>query len=110
MKATLAVNFASSSTNGTSVNNFDYDKTYGTPQWNNACYYSKDNVYYGVDAAIIEIDFGKLNTFSTKYKSRLDKLNEYADTHSDLMFNGYLTENDGMKNSRIYVGGYPASS
>jgi hypothetical protein len=27
-----------------------------------------------------------------------------------LMFNGYLTENDGMKNSRIYVGGYPASS
>jgi hypothetical protein len=61
---------------------------------------------YGYDVAILEVTFN-LTSNDTFLKNRLDRLNTFADSHNNFLFNGIISEESVKTNDKIYVGGYP---
>jgi len=113
MEKTVAFNYATSNTNGQSID-FNYNNTSSlyfykltsNANWHEGSYYKQNNKELGVDVAILEVDFSSY-TNNSSLKSRLDSLNEYASTHDNYLFPGVDDFNDISNGTTLYTGGYP---
>ncbi|MDR0752972.1 MAG: DUF31 family protein [Mycoplasmataceae bacterium] len=108
MKAQVGYSYYGSEnypTTPSAINN-NYLLFYETPRWKNASYEIEGEVELGVDISLLEVEFINPTSGGT-LRNRLNKLNNYANTHDGYLFNGYVDYNDISINDEIYVAGYP---